>query len=382
MKKEVEELPEIWFKTDGATMTREQRGKMITCLVQREEYEEAYQWLETYGAVYVSANDILKVVTAVSDEEKTDPDLYYRFCYGCFQNGQINYTVLKYLSKTFLGTCEQMHTLWKQAKAFGVNTEELEERILVQMMFTGTELLQHFDIFLSYNERTPKEYVKKAYLTYFARESFVKNHSQDNRFYFLLEEALVSEEAYADVCKLAYLKYLSEVEMLSTKQKQTAVNYLKEFFAKKCCYGFMKKFNSLIAQAKVLEDKLFVEYYAPASSTVLLHYEIIRKNGVQEGGKTCKLCPTYGGVYTKAFTLFEGDKLTWFVTEQAKDGSEKKTEPVVQTMEMEHDVTNTKYRKINHLRKLYDNGKQQEFVNELSEYRCLEMLTEQLFDLK
>ena len=38
-------------------------------------------------------------------------------------------------------------------------------------------LVNHFDIFLSYNQRTPKEYMKKAYLTYFSREIFVKNQS-------------------------------------------------------------------------------------------------------------------------------------------------------------------------------------------------------------
>ena len=95
-------------------------------------------------------------------------------------NSQMNYTSLKYLSESFLGTCVQMMEVWKQAKGFGVDTFELEERILVQMMFTGAELPGHFDIYLSYNQREPREYLKKAYLTYMSREAFVKNVELDS----------------------------------------------------------------------------------------------------------------------------------------------------------------------------------------------------------
>jgi hypothetical protein len=100
-------------------------------------------------------------------------------------------------------------------------------------MFTGTELQDHFDIYLSYNQRGPKEYLQKAYLTYMSREAFVKNKKLDNRFYFLLEEELLEKQGYAEICVLAYLKYLSEKQNLSMKQKKACTVYLKDFFAKK-----------------------------------------------------------------------------------------------------------------------------------------------------
>ena len=100
-----EVVPASWFALNGKHMTREQRGRMITFFVQHGRFEQAYQWLEEYGAVYVSANTILKILTELSDSEKAEDELYYRLCYGCFQNNQMNYTSLKYLAKTFLGTC-------------------------------------------------------------------------------------------------------------------------------------------------------------------------------------------------------------------------------------------------------------------------------------
>lgn len=381
-KKTLKALSDDCFETDGESMTREQRGKMITYLVQREKYQQAFSWLEKYGTVYVSANMILKVLTMLADGPETEKELYYRLCYGCFQNGQMNYTSLRYLSNSFLGTCAQMAEVWKQAKAFGVDTYELEERILVQMMFTGTELASQFEIYLSYNQRNPKETVKKAYLTYMARENFVKNKELEPRFYFLLEEELLTDQNYAEICILTYLKYLSEKEALSEKQKRAAAIYLKDFFARKCYYGFMQKFAGMIPEALILEDKVFIEYHTSGTSEVILNYFVENHKDTEYQYTTCKLYPTHGGVFSKAVTLFEGEKVTYFITEKKEDGSERSMPSV--TLEKKNDVkdSGTKYQRINEMRKMASKGDWKKLTNEAEKCRFLEMAAEQLFPMK
>ncbi|MEE1015593.1 MAG: DUF5717 family protein [Lachnospiraceae bacterium] len=381
-KKNFEEVPESWFYMSGKSMNREQRGKMITFLARAEKYEQAFAWLESYGAVHVSANTILKILTALSDKKEAESELYYRLCYGCFQNGQINYTSLKYLADSFLGTCAQMAEVWKQAKAFGVETSQMEERILVQMMFTGTDLADHFDIYLSYNQREPAEYLKKAYLTYMSREAFVKNKELDNRFYFLLEEELLNHQGYAEICILAYLKYLSKKQTLSVKQKNASTGYLKDFFARKCYFEFMQEFGRTITEALVLEDKVFVEYYAPATSEVILHYIIEKADEEKYRYTTCKMYPSYGGVYVKTFTLFEGEKITYFITEKKEDGSEKSTPSMTKEKEVCILDSGTRYGRINSLRELEKMGQKTQSAKEMQECRFLEMAAEQLFDVK
>lgn len=378
----MDELPASWFQADGKLMTRDQRGKMITFFVKRGEYEKAFLWIENYGAIFVSAHTILKILTALSDHELAEKELYYRLCYGCFQNGQMNYTSLKYLADSFLGTCAQMAEVWKQAKAFGVETYELEERILVQMMFTGTELADHFDIYLSYNQRGPREYLQKAYLTYMSREAFVKNKTLDNRFYFLLEEELLEKQGYAEICLLAYLKYLSEKQSLSVKQKKASAAYLKDFFAKNCYFAFMQEFGRTITEALVLEDKLFVEYYAPATSEVILHYIIEKENAGKLRYTSSKMYPAYGGVYSKAFTMFEGEKITYFITEKREDGKEITTSPVTRQKETGLLDSGTKYGRLGSMRELLKNDKESELREEMQQYRFLEMAAEQLFQVQ
>ncbi len=224
--------------------------------------------------------------------------------------------------------------------------------------------------------------MKKAYLTYFSREAFVKNKELDNRFYFLLEDELQKGAGYADICILAYLKYLSKKQNLSIKQKHACAAYLKEFFAKKCYFGFMQDFGRTVTEALVLEDKLFVEYYAPADSEVILHY-IIEKSGEEKFRyTTCRLYPAYGGVYSKAFTMFEGEKITYFITEKREDGSEISTSPVTKEKDVCILDSGTTYDRLNSMRELLSKGQSKELIEEIQQYRFLEMAAKQLFPMK
>lgn len=381
-KGHVKTLSPQLFEADGKNMTREQRGKMIQSFALSGRYELAYDWLEAYGALHVPANRILQILTALADTERGERESYYRLCYACFQNSQMNYSSLRYLAASFLGTCAQMAEVWKQAKAYGVDTTALEERILMQMMFTGTNLEGQFEIFLSYNQRTPKEYLKKAYLTYMSREAFAKAKEMDDRFYFLLEEELMQETGYAEVCVLAYLKYLSKKQCLSIRQKHFSANYLKEFFGKKCYFGFMQDFGKTIPEALVLEDKVFIEYYAPATSEVVLHYIVEGQDAEDYRYTTCRLYPSYGGVYSKAFSLYAGEKITYFITEKRAEGQEISTPAVTKEKEPAETDSGTRYGRINQMRKLLEKEDRSALENKMQQCRFLEMAAEQLFPMK
>lgn len=375
------ELPKEWFLTDNETFTREQRGKMTEFLVRRELYTDAFDRIVRYGTAFVSADTILTILSVLWESSEAETETYYRLCYGCFKSGRINFRTLKYLAESFLGTCSQMAEVWRQARAFGVNTYELEERILVQMMFTGTELADHFEIYLSYNQREPREYLKKAYLTYLAREAFVRDKQFDIRFYFLLEEELQHRSGYAEICILAYLKYLSGRQSLSVKQKKMAAAYLKGFFGRRCYLGFMQDFGKNVAEALILEDKVFAEYHAPVSSSVVLHYKAEKNEEKGSGYTSCRLYPVCGGVYSKAFSMFEGEKLTYFFTEIRENGTKNSTVPVTKTKEKSLSDSATRYGRINAMRLMADREASEELVAAAEQYGFLEMAAKELFPM-
>ena len=381
-EKTTHEIEAQWWERNGQNMDREQRGKMITFLTKCGRFSQAFSWLESYGTVYVAANTILKILTALSDQPEAESEIYYRLCYGCFCNSQMNYTTLKYLSDSFLGTCAQMTEIWKQARAFGVDTSQLEERILVQMMFTGTRLDNHFDIYLSYNQRNPKDYVKKAYLTYQCREAFVKGETLDVRFYFLLEEELLKNQSFAPVCILAYLKYLSELQGMSLRQKHVATVYLKELLSKGQYYEFMQSFGQVIVEALVLEDQLFIEYHGAYDSEVILHYMIDKGDGGELKYTACRIYPMCSGIYSKTFTMFEGEKILYFITEKKSDGSEYSTPAMTKEKESCILDSGTRYGRINTMRQYRKKQMQEKLAMEARQFHYLETAAEGLFILE
>lgn len=378
----LDQIPETWFSMDGAALNREQRGKILLFLIRKENYEKAFEWAEHYGVFFVPSAMILKVLTALADSKETERELYYRLCYSCFRSGQKNYVTLKYLSDSFLGTCQQMEEIWRQAKAYGVDTFGLEERILMQMMFTGTKLKDHFEIYLSYHQKTPDLTVKKAYLTYLSREAFFGREEPDSRFYFLLEEELLEKQGYAEICILAYLKYLSEKEEMSAKQKMLASAYLKMFFSKKCYYDFMKKFGETIPEALILEDKMLIEYIAPSSSQVTLHYIIEKEEREAYRYTACRLYPTCGGVFSKTFSMLQGEKITYFITEKREDGKEITTPYVTKEKESSMLGADTKYKRFNRIRRLTEEKNGEALLKEIEQYRYLEKASKELFSMK
>lgn len=381
-EKTTHEIEAQWWERNGQNMDREQRGKMITFLTKCGRFSQAFSWLESYGTVYVAANTILKILTALSDQPEAESEIYYRLCYGCFCNSQMNYTTLKYLSDSFLGTCAQMTEIWKQARAFGVDTSQLEERILVQMMFTWTRLDNHFDIYLSYNQRNPKDYVKKAYLTYQCREAFVKGETLDVRFYFLLEEELLKNQSFAPVCILAYLKYLSELQGMSLRQKHVATVYLKELLSKGQYYEFMQSFGQVIVEALVLEDQLFIEYHGAYDSEVILHYMIDKGDGGELKYTACRIYPMCSGIYSKTFTMFEGEKILYFITEKKSDGSEYSTPAMTKEKESCILDSGTRYGRINTMRQYRKKQMQEKLAMEARQFHYLETAAEGLFILE
>lgn len=374
------QIPESWFICDGFSMTRQQRAKYLDFLLGKKQYENAYAWIRQYGTAYVSAKKVLEVLTHMTKTQEAESELYYRLCYGCFQNGQMANEILKYLSERFLGTCRQMTEVWKQARAYGLNTKDLEERILTQMIFTETMVEEHFSIFTSYYQRNPEDLVTKAYFSYCSREVLRQQVQIDSCFFFLLEEHLMKSWGGNDVCKLAYLKNLSQQTMISVQQKKLAGTFLKEFLCRRIYFSFMQKFADVVPETLMLEDKVFVEYYAEPGTKAVLHYAIEKKDSQRTMTRSCSLYPMYGGICTMAFSMMAGEKLTYFIEEIR--GEERKTTES-QTIEKPEAVwkTLTRYGRLNEIQEI-EMEKKEQIQEKMEEFAYLDLAAEKLFPLK
>ena len=192
----------------------------------------------------------------------------------------------------------------------------------------------------------------------------------------------MKNQSFAPVCILAYLKYLSELQGMSLRQKHVATVYLKELLSKGQYYEFMQSFGQVIVEALVLEDQLFIEYHGAYDSEVILHYMIDKGDGGELKYTACRIYPMCSGIYSKTFTMFEGEKILYFITEKKSDGSEYSTPAMTKEKESCILDSGTRYGRINTMRQYRKKQMQEKLAMEARQFHYLETAAEGLFILE
>lgn len=198
-----------------------------------------------------------------------------------------------------------------------------------------------------------------------------------------MEQGIVWEENLADVCGLAYLNYLTKLRELTEEQRLRAERMTRDFIQRRMRFGFMKKLMDRLGQPYLLEDKIFVEYRGNPGHKVVVHYciETPREKNVSYVAE--RLYPVEPGIFVKEFTLFFGERLTWFLTETKDDGEELSSQDSSYTEDREETiVTGSKYAVVYEMARAMDERDMPLLDALLLEYEKKQFLVESLFTLK
>ena len=90
--------------------------------------------------------------------------------------------LLSYLVNYYNGPCSDMLVLWQQAKDFDVDTHNLDERLLTQILFTESNNKGGFQVFFDYYSKVTNHLLVAAYITYYSYRYLVHNEEIDHRF--------------------------------------------------------------------------------------------------------------------------------------------------------------------------------------------------------
>ena len=108
-----------------------------------------------------------------------------------------------------------MAEIWKAAGAFDIDTFDLEERILSQMLYSTDYIADIEEIYESYVKGGGRELICMAYLSYFADAWLVRNMVVPEYVFEQIFARYQEGNPLNDACKLGLLKYFSEKEHLS-----------------------------------------------------------------------------------------------------------------------------------------------------------------------
>lgn len=312
-----EKLEEHLKQLDMDAMEPSERCKMVELLIARAMYEEAYQVLKRYGYEELPVNRLMKLcIYLLWVREGAEDEFLLELCAHVFFRGKYDETVLTYLLKYYYSTTKNMLTLWQAAKDFSVDTVELEERLIVQMLFSGSYVARIVEVFEDYYQKSTNQMVIRAYLAQQSYEYFVHNLAVSDRvFYFVEKEYYRDEREVPDICRMALLRYYSGQEELSAVQIELARTLMQEFLKENKHFGFYKKFEKYMELPPILRDKTIIEYQSNTEQPVALHYMLNTGISGKKVYEIKQMEKSYASCYSIEMVLFYGEHLQYYITE-------------------------------------------------------------------
>ncbi len=301
--------------------------QIVRLMVIRSMYEKAYEWLKLRGGDGVEAKLVVKLCSRLlSLEGMAEDETMTALVFQAFQAGKYDESLLIYLCRYFRGTSKEMRDIWKAAEAFGVDTYELSERILMQLLYTGAYIGEKTEIFRRYVSGGAKTEVEIAFLAQCAYDYFVENGITNGFVLEDMQRVIDRQEEIPFVCKLAYTKYYAEnKKLVDEKISRYLVSFLREILMQDKYFPYFMEYADNIAFMRQFGDKTMVEYRVREGSRAVIHYLLEKEENAQGEYIKEEMQDMFGGICVKQFILFFGEHLQYYITE-TENGKENLTQ--------------------------------------------------------
>lgn len=278
-------------------------------------HEDAFDLVHTYGFDNVPAAKLLRMtrnVIALRPQEYDEKLM--QCCIYVFEEGKYDENVLSYMAEYYNDTSFKMIKLWRACEGFKVECIALAERIIAQMLFAGSLGHKLSEVFTYYYQNRTNEKVVLAYIAENAYQYFVKEKEIDKRVLEYIAEFLMENKTMPPVCAMAYLKYYSAYsrEQLSESHLLLLQKILDELCQENIFFAFYGDYKGCLTIPYNAAGQTTVEYRADPAAKVQIYYRYHEEEEYRQEVLSC----VAGGVYTKSFTLFYGDSIQYYFTEE------------------------------------------------------------------
>lgn len=374
-----ETLKEYLVSTDFSWMPSNTRKFMMELLTQNHLYEKAYGMVCEFGIDQVgSASKVALASYRIDALGNEEDDSLTTLVAQAFFAGKYNEKMLAYLCEFYNGPTETMFTLWKTAKEFEQESFELEERLLVQMMYADHMLPEADRVFESYYENGGRELVVLAYLSYRAHAYFVSQIPAENYVFDMIEARFAYHMELNDACKLALLKYYSEKEQIDETQFKIEDELLSEYTCRNMNFAFYKKLDRRLVLKYHFYDKMFLEYRTNPRNHVVLHYS---RDEDGELFSAEDMPDVYDGIFVKSFVMFFGEMIQYYISEEYGNQVQVTESNRIVNNDVYSEEDNSRYNLLNQM--MISNTLQDEnaLYHSMKQYAGFDEVTGKLFKL-
>ena len=374
-----EDLDQYLKQMDYREYARVDRQKLLVVLISRGLFSQAQAIVEEFGYEGVDMRSLLKLVSRmiVRCDMLEDEELL-ALASDVYRNGFYDEVILTYLMKYRFGPVDEMFSIWKSAVGFEMDTYNLEEKILQLLMFTTDYRKEGEHVLESYIRHSGREWIVSGYLTHVSYGIFVKEYTMSPFVKNCLLNAYMQKWMVNEVCYLALFKELSREksrkEALLTIEKEL----LKMCMDKEMVFSFFHRLPPEILSLYQMDDKTCVEYHTSPEAKVTLVYALDTGLGRALEYKTEPLKNVYEGIFTKPFTMFYGETLHYYFSEEC-NGQTKRTPERVLGMSKVEGTPFSKYQMINQILSARKLDKHHEVKQGLKQYFRQEQYVKEMF---
>jgi hypothetical protein len=352
-------------------LTAADRAVILKYIIARGRYDTAYEWIKEYSPYYIEPKALLYFLDRlITEKPDVEDSVILAAAVYVFTKGKYNSSILGYLVRFYNGMTKNMRDIWKAAKAFDIDTYELCERMLIQMVYTGAYVGEQNEIFASYREKGAKEDVEIAFLSHCAYDYFVRERLTEKTVFDAIESMYLRGDEPEKLCRLAYLKYYGENPDEKTEQSENvAKDFLKGMLSEKIHLNFFREYTEFSELLKDMEDKTIIEYRVSPGAVARIHYMLVSEDDNTGEYKSEYMQEVTEGVCFKEFILFFGERLQYYIVEE-KNHEEQLTESgTLQKSDAADSIAGSRFEMINDM----------EISKAMQDYETLDRLMEEYF---
>lgn len=363
---------------DFDILQKDARKYLIDMLVSNRLYEKAYDMAMEYGIDMLAAASQVVLCENALKVQHVDDDFMVQLAISAFKTGKYSDLVLKYLCENYTGPTDELINLWHAADKFSISSMKLDERILEQGIYTQIEPEKISDIFLEYYKRAGNDKLILAYISLVAHGYLHSGRCKADFIFDIIEKRFIGNRTLNDACQLALLKHFAEKTDITQAELEIEDTLLKYYIYNNMYFDFFARLDYRLLKKYFIYDKAFLQYESTPGTHVVLHYS---RDEDGEEFNSEDMVEMYDGIYVKAFVIFFGELIRYYITEEHDNSIEVKESNRLTCSNIPGDNDHSRYNLINEMIISDTLSDETTLKSNIDEYKRLDAATKQLFKL-
>ncbi len=297
------------------------RTEMIGYLVGANRNEQAYAWIRRYDTFDAEPEVLFRLCyRMIAEDSAGKDDAFPEIVHETFLRGTYNEDILKYLSANFDGLTQELEEIRRAMEGFDLETGDLADRMFRQMLYTGETLPDQAALLEKYAGKEEPS-LPVAILSQSSHYSLVKKTELPASMFERIGNYGRDGIPLSDACRIAYLKTLSERSgEISEQDQEVSRLFLSDLLENGIVFPFYRQFIGFVPQLQAYANETLAEYDDAQHSGrhIVFHYTM-EEDGLRGEFETREMREMYEGMYVTGFTLFFGEQMHYFITDDPEE---------------------------------------------------------------